>query len=335
MRVLDPGDVSQMMTAFESSEACAGRAGAARENEILIGLIGGIYEAALDPEQWAGVLDALSGFINPGADRFFHGGLHPREWLDAASAALEEPADDLTSVRSIGRRAGAAEDARRRLAIVLPHMRRALQITEDIARSRAEAAALADTVDGLGAGLFIVDGATRILHANAAARRLLAAEDVLCSRGGRLVACDPQANRSLRLALTTPDPVDVMPAPLALIAPNGTRRVGHVRPLKTAARSYDGSSQEAVAAVLVYKAGMECPRPPDIIARSYNLTPTELRVLLAIVEVGGTPDVAVTLGIAPSTVRTHVGRLFEKTGTRRQAELVRLVAGFISPFQPE
>ena len=335
MRVLDPGDVSQMMTAFEGSEACAGRASAARENEILIGLIGGIYEAALDPEQWAGVIDALSGFFNPGADRFFHGGMHPREWLDAANAMLEEAADDLTSVRSLGRRADVAEDLRLRLAVVLPHLRRALQITEDIARSKAEAAALADTVDGLGAGLFIVDAATRILHANDAARRLLDAENVLCSRGGRLVASDPQANRSLRLALTTDAPPDVMPAPFALIAADGTRRVGHVRPLKTAPRPYNGSSQEAVAAVLVYKAGMECPRPPDIIARSYNLTPTELRVLLAIVEVGGTPEVAATLGIAPSTVRTHVGRLFEKTGTRRQAELVRLVAGFISPFQDE
>lgn len=331
--VLDVGDVNQM-TAFESSEACIGRASAVRDNEILIGLIGAIYEAALDPAQWAGVLDTITDFINPGPERFFHGGLQPREWIDAASAMLEEPADDLVSGTRY--RAGVADDVRRRLAMILPHIRRSLLIGEDIARSRAETAVLADTVDGLGAGLFVVDGTTRILHTNAAARRLLAAEDVLSSHGGRLVACDPQANRSLRLALTATDgPIDVMPDPLPLIAPDGTRRVGHVRPLKPVARSYGNGPQEALAAVLVYKAGMECPRPPDIIARSYNLTPTELRVLLAIVEIGGAPEVAAKLGIAPSTVRTHVGRLFEKTGTKRQAELVRLVAGFASPFQDE
>jgi DNA-binding CsgD family transcriptional regulator len=336
MRVLEAGKMNQMMPAFEGSEAYVDRAGAARENEILIGLIGGIYEAALDPAQWAGVLDALGGFINPGPGHFFHGGLHPREWLGAANAMLEESADDLTSDRSMRRRAGLAHEARLRLAMIMPHMRRALRVTEDLARSRAEAAVLADTIDGLGAGLFIVDGATRILHTNAAARRLLAAEDVLCSRGGRLVACDPQANRSLRLAVTAADgPVDAVPGPWPLIAANGTRRVGHVRPLKAAARSYGEAPQEALAAVLVYRAGMECPRPPDVIAKSYNLTPTELRVLLAIVEIGGTPEVAATLGIAPSTVRTHVGRLFEKTGTKRQAELVRLAAGFASPFQGE
>jgi DNA-binding CsgD family transcriptional regulator len=331
--VLDVGDVNQM-TAFESSEACIGRASAVRDNEILIGLIGAIYEAALDPAQWAGVLDTITDFINPGPERFFHGGLQPREWIDAASAMLEEPADDLVSGTRY--RAGVADDVRRRLVMILPHIRRSLQIGENIARSQAETAALADTVDGLGAGLFVVDGTTRILHTNAAARRLLAAEDVLSSHGGRLVACDPQANRSLRLALTAPHgPIDVMPEPLPLIAPDGTRRVGHVRPLKPVARSYGNGPQEALAAVLVYKAGMECPRPPDIIARSYNLTPTELRVLLAIVEIGGAPEVAAKLGIAPSTVRTHVGRLFEKTGTKRQAELVRLVAGFASPFQDE
>jgi DNA-binding CsgD family transcriptional regulator/PAS domain-containing protein len=331
----DGGDMNQMM-AFESSEACIGRAIAVRENEILIDLIGAVYEAALDPAQWAHVLDTITDFINPGPDRFFHGGLQPREWVDAAGAMLEEPADGLVPGTPVRDRAGVTEDVRRRLASILPHVRRALQIGEDIARSRAETAALADTLDGLGAGLFIVDAATRILHTNAAARRLLAAEDVLCSRGGRLIASDPQANRSLRLALAaSDDAMDVMPGPLPLIASDGTHRVGHIRLLKPVARSYGDGAHEALAALMVYKAGMEYPRPPDIIATFYNLTPTELRVLLAIVEIGGAPEVAAKLGIAPSTVRTHVGRLFEKTGTKRQAELVRLVAGFASPFQDE
>jgi acyl-CoA synthetase (AMP-forming)/AMP-acid ligase II len=39
------------------------------------------------------------------------------------------------------------------------------------------------------------------------------------------------------------------------------------------------------------------------------------------------PEVAAALGVADTTVRTHVGRLFEKTGVRRQADLVKLVTG--------
>jgi DNA-binding CsgD family transcriptional regulator len=71
-----------------------------------------------------------------------------------------------------------------------------------------------------------------------------------------------------------------------------------------------------------------CPRS---LPKPTNLTPAELRILLAIVEVGGVPDVAEALGIAESTVKTHLGRLFQKTETSRQAGLVGIVAGFATP----
>jgi DNA-binding CsgD family transcriptional regulator len=53
---------------------------------------------------------------------------------------------------------------------------------------------------------------------------------------------------------------------------------------------------------------------------------------LAVVEVGGVPEVAEALGIAETTVRFHLRQLFAKTGTRRQADLVKLVAGFANPL---
>jgi hypothetical protein len=41
-------------------------------------------------------------------------------------------------------------------------------------------------------------------------------------------------------------------------------------------------------------------------------------------------DRVAALGRAVATVRTHLHRLFEKTGTGRQADLVKLVAGYCS-----
>ena len=38
------------------------------------------------------------------------------------------------------------------------------------------------------------------------------------------------------------------------------------------------------------------------------------------------------LGVAETTVKTHLHRVFAKTGTSRQADLVRLVAGYASPL---
>jgi DNA-binding NarL/FixJ family response regulator len=75
------------------------------------------------------------------------------------------------------------------------------------------------------------------------------------------------------------------------------------------------------------------PSAPDAIAKAYKLTPSELRVLLAVVEVGGVPEVAEALGVAETTVKTHLGRLYQKVGARRQADLVKVVAGFSNPFR--
>jgi hypothetical protein len=47
--------------------------------------------------------------------------------------------------------------------------------------------------------------------------------------------------------------------------------------------------------LFVRKAALEGPGPAEVIAKIYKLTPTELRVLLAVVEVGGAPEVAEAL----------------------------------------
>jgi DNA-binding NarL/FixJ family response regulator len=57
-----------------------------------------------------------------------------------------------------------------------------------------------------------------------------------------------------------------------------------------------------------------------------------MRVLVMMVEVGGVPEVAPVLGISATTVKTHLQRIFEKTGARRQADLVKIVAGYMSPL---
>jgi DNA-binding CsgD family transcriptional regulator len=82
----------------------------------------------------------------------------------------------------------------------------------------------------------------------------------------------------------------------------------------------------------VQKASLDMPSPQEVIAKFYKLTPTERRVLFAIVDIGGVPEVAEAMGISTSTVKTHLRRLFAKTGTDRQADLVKLVAGYANPL---
>ena len=67
-------------------------------------------------------------------------------------------------------------------------------------------------------------------------------------------------------------------------------------------------------------------------AERFDLTPQETRVLQTVVEVGGVPLAADVLGISPATVRTHVTSIFDKSGVRRQADLIRLLMEMKSPF---
>ena len=103
-------------------------------------------------------------------------------------------------------------------------------------------------------------------------------------------------------------------------------------PLTSGARRRAGRTYTAAAALFVRKAALVVPSAFEVIGRTFKLTPTELRVLVAIVEVGGVPEVAAALGVAVTTVKTHLGRLFEKTGAMRQADLVKLVAGYATPL---
>jgi DNA-binding CsgD family transcriptional regulator len=70
----------------------------------------------------------------------------------------------------------------------------------------------------------------------------------------------------------------------------------------------------------------------ETVARLYKLTPSEARIMLALVEVGGVPVVSDALGISKATVKTHLNNVFAKTGTHRQTDLVKLIAGYMNPL---
>ena len=106
----------------------------------------------------------------------------------------------------------------------------------------------------------------------------------------------------------------------------------HVLPLTSGDRRKTVSGSPTVAALFVQRVAIEARSAPKVIARRYSLTPMELRVLLSIVDVGGVPESAEALGVAQTTVKWHLGHLYQKTGTSRQADLVKLVAGFSSPL---
>ena len=269
---------------------------------------------------------------------FYRTWAEPQGIVDFVSVVLERSAIS-AGIFGVFRREQdglADDDARRRLRLLAPHLRRALLIICMFNRKAAEAATLADTLDGLSAGLCLVDAGGRIVHLNAAAQAILDAGDVLRSVEGRLAARDAQADRTLREVFAAAGQGDEALGTKGIAVPltgeDGERYVAHALPLTSGARQSAGITHTAAAALFIRRTAPAVSARPEVIGEAFKLTPTELRVLLAIVELGSVPEVAAALGVADTTVRTHVGRLFEKTGARRQADLVKLVTEYATPL---
>jgi DNA-binding CsgD family transcriptional regulator len=220
----------------------------------------------------------------------------------------------------------------RRFALVVPHVRRAMLIGKVIDLHKMEAAALADTCDALTSGMFIVDGTGRIVHANMSGFAMTAEANALRAPNGRLTANDPAAEQALLDVFTAAEGGDTAlgrrGVAVPLTARNDERYVAHVLPLTSGARRKAGVSYGAVAAVFVRKADLDMPSAPVAVAQQFRLTPAELRVLFSVIEISGLAEVSDVLGISEATVKTHLHHVFEKTGTDRQADLVKLVAGY-------
>lgn len=277
------------------------------------------------------------------ATRFYREWAQPQGLVDFIAAALDKSTNNVAMFGVFRHeRDGLVDDeTRQRMRLIVPHIRRAVLIGGLFNFRHTEAASFSDILDGLSYGIFLVDSGGRIVHANAAGTALLHAGELMRVLTGRLMFSDAEADQILRDALAALDGGDAALGARGIAVPLMTknsstkaseRYVAHVLPLTSGARRRAGAAYTAVAALFVCKAALEAPPIPEVIRRTYKLTPTELRVLLAIVEVGGAPEVADALGIAVTTVKTHLGRLYEKTGVDRHADLVKLVAGFSTPL---
>lgn len=254
----------------------------------------------------------------------------PQGWVDSAWVVLDRSATHFGFFSVLRDAATGRVDAptRERLATIAPHLRRAVVIGNVIGAARNEAESFAAALEGIGAAVFFVDDEGRLLHVNAAGRRMLEQPGPMRLNAGRLGATTADAEALLqRVWGRGRDDLLLEPHELGVASGQNERYLVNVLPLASDALRPGG----AVAAVFVRPQKFPAPTTPDLLARAYDLTPSELRVLLAIVDVGGVPEVATALGVAETTVRTHLARLYAKTGLNRQADLVKLVASFASP----
>jgi DNA-binding CsgD family transcriptional regulator len=211
------------------------------------------------------------------------------------------------------------------------HLRRALRVAMRLESVTARGHMTTEAFDCLPYGAAFLDVHGKLIHCNAVAETLIGAGNGLTLRNGRLVAVDVAEQRKLRALLQrfAHDPAgdsDLGPESMTV----GRRE--NARPLILSAIRLSVHRRAFITAqptILLLIVDPETARPTEIglIRQLYQLTQTEARLAQALLTGNGLKQAADEAGITYETGRWYLKILFQKTDTRRQAQLVaRLLA---------
>jgi DNA-binding NarL/FixJ family response regulator len=75
------------------------------------------------------------------------------------------------------------------------------------------------------------------------------------------------------------------------------------------------------------------PFPGEAFAKLYDLTGSELRVLLAMAPGLSVKEAAEMLGISDKTAKAHLQHVYSKTGTSKQTQLMHLFMSSSPPVE--
>lgn len=299
------------------------------------------YFGALDP--WAERLKARrelrSGLVCTGDEVLDHGLLRKTEYYnDYANrfgltenvfALHVDPVVRTVFVVTVLRsdRAGPFDtEAVKLVSALRPHLTRAFQVharlTEADSRARRSEAAL----DRLSTGVVLVNALGRVTFANCTARERCAVRDGIYIERGELLASGRTASARLQAALgralhstsAVPDAGEL----LQVARPSGRRPFS----VLVSALPRPGRAVGDVAAiVLIVDPDRDLLMRTEILSRAYDLTPAEVGICEQLGAGRSISEAAARLSITDATARTHLKRILDKTGTHRQAELIRLL----------
>ncbi|WP_432241293.1 helix-turn-helix transcriptional regulator [Herbaspirillum robiniae] len=175
-------------------------------------------------------------------------------------------------------------------------------------------------------GTVWVDAAGRVVSFNEVAADILGAADGLRIKAQRLHADDAGADRMLAAAVAQATGSQGRRGQWLAV-----RRKLQAQPLVVsviparAGQLAECANDGPLALVILQDmARQRMPRGP-VLRKMYGLTPAEARLAEALLDNQTVESYSLAVGVSRNTVRTHLASLFAKTGTRRQAELLRML----------
>ncbi|HQU68319.1 MAG TPA: hypothetical protein PLI43_08975 [Albidovulum sp.] len=220
------------------------------------------------------------------------------------------------------------DDVHQLLMRVTPLMQQALEINRTLLGLRLDAFSLRLGIEPLGAAVLVLGEGRTLIHANDLAQELLAAGATLrLSVRGRVEFVESAAQAQLdRAARPTAGA-----GPVTFVASN-TAAAPLVRAVPLAGRAAEGLNLGAIALsqrpslvlILQFPAANRGDRSAHL-RQATGLSLSEADIALALHDGLSLAEIADTRRVSIHTVRNQVKSALSKTGSRRQADLVRLV----------
>jgi DNA-binding CsgD family transcriptional regulator/PAS domain-containing protein len=219
----------------------------------------------------------------------------------------------------------------RALQTLLPHLRRVAQMQHRLATLEASASPLSGALDRLASGVVIIDQGFRVGFVNRVAEDILRAGSGLLLCNHRLLASDTDVSKRLDRLIAEAAQCAAGGDPhkggggLAVPRPSGERPLLLVvvpLPAFSAGRLWRA---EPAVAVFITDPEARPPAPAQRFADMFGLTPAEARLAAWLVAGDSLAEAADRFGLSKYTLRAQLRALMDKTGTNRQAALVRLL----------
>lgn len=214
------------------------------------------------------------------------------------------------------------------LKMLLPHLKTALATQRKMAALESRVADIESAFHLLESAVVLLDSTGRVVLANEEARSILGKEQNLCLTNSRLVAKNQHEGATLRDLIAKA----AATARFKSLSGGGAMlvlRVGKkplqllVSPLRSEGAALPG---RAVVAVFLGAPERNPAVPAEVLRTLFGLTPAEARLAISLFEGRSLSEAAESNRVSRETVKSQLASVFLKTGTRRQSELVRLLA---------
>jgi len=215
---------------------------------------------------------------------------------------------------------------------LLPHITTAVELGRRLWTTQAQSAGLARALDRLKTGVILTDAAGLPCFVNQRAAQILEQTDGLALSDTGLTTAAPRTTIQLREAIATLSAdAGAKRTDLRINRPSGQRPlVLSLLPIW----HLDWPAIHAPASrvvIFVREANAMDVGDPLVLAAAYSLTPRESEVGMMLASGLALDEIADRLSLSIETIRSHLKRVFDKTGTHSQAALVALLHGISSP----